>query len=254
MTTLTHDRRFVPAAGSATPLLTIPLPLVPLVVSPKAIVALAAIGALTIIHIRGLGPGSLLQNVLAGLKATALLLIIALGFLLGSGSTAGITAGGTAPVSGMLLALVPVMFSYSGWNAAAYVAEEIRDPGRNVPLALGLGTAVVIAIYVALNALYLYAMPVAELARLPGGRLLDVVAERLFGFATGDLVAVFTIVSLSASVIALSQVNAPARPAATDTSPAARGTVLPVESNPITNTSVSSDRVITGPSHSPRVA
>ncbi len=195
--------RFVPAAGSAAPLLTIPLPLVPLVVSPKAIVALAAIATLTLIHIRGLGPGSLLQNVLAGLKATALVLIIAFGFLLGSGSTAGITAGGTAPVSGMLLALVPVMFSYSGWNAAAYVAEEIRDPGRNVPLALGLGTAAVIAIYVALNALYLYAMPVAELARLPGGRLLDVVAERLFGFATGDLVAVFTIVSLSASISAM---------------------------------------------------
>ena len=40
----------------------------------------------------------------------------------------------------MLLALVPVMFSYSGWNAAAYVAEEVRDPARNVPRALALGT------------------------------------------------------------------------------------------------------------------
>jgi APA family basic amino acid/polyamine antiporter len=103
----------------------------------------------------------------------------------------------------MLLALVPVMFSYSGWNAAAYVAEEVRNPGRNVPLALGLGTAAVILIYVALNALYLYTLPIAELATLPGGRLLDVVAERLFGFAVGNLVAVFTIVSLSASISAM---------------------------------------------------
>ena len=195
--------RFVPAAGNATPIFTVPLPLVPLIVSPRALVALAAIGALTLIHIRGLGPGSLLQNVLAGMKATALLLMIALGFTLGSGSVGGITSGSAAPVPGMLLALVPVMFSYSGWNAATYVAEEVRDPGRNVPLALGLGTAAVILIYVALNALYLYAMPIGELAALPGGRLLDVVAERLFGFAVGNLVAVFTIVSLSASISAM---------------------------------------------------
>ena len=87
------------------------------------------------------------------------------------------------PVSGMLLALVPIMFTYSGWNAATYVAEEIRDPGRNVPLALGLGTVTVIVIYVALKALYLYVLPAAELGSL-SGRLLEVVGERLFGAGT----------------------------------------------------------------------
>ena len=195
--------RFVPAAASATPIFTVPLPLVPLVVSPKAIVALAVIAALSLIHIRGLGPGSVVQNVLAGLKAAALVAIIALGFAVGSGSVASIAAGTPASASGMLLALVPVMFTYSGWNAATYVAEEVRDPGRNVPLALGLGTAAVIVIYVALNALYLYALPIAELATLPGGRLLDIAAERLFGFAAANLLALFTIVSLSASISAM---------------------------------------------------
>ena len=56
------------------------------------------------------------------------------------------------------------MFTYSGWNAAAYVAEEIHDPGRNVPRALALGTAAVVAIYFLLNLLYLYVLPVNELA------------------------------------------------------------------------------------------
>lgn len=198
--------RFVPAAGSAEPLVTVPLPLVPLVVSPRALVALAAIAALTVIHRRGLGPGSLLQNVLAALKASALAAFIALAFAFGSGDAAGLTAPAAPPawpLSGMLLALVPVMFSYSGWNAAAYVAEEVRDPGRNVPLALGLGTLAVIVIYAGLNAVYLFAMPVADLAGLQQARLLDVVAERLFGFAAGDLVAVFTIVSLCASISAM---------------------------------------------------
>jgi APA family basic amino acid/polyamine antiporter len=195
--------RFVPAAADSTPIFTVPLPLLPLIVSPKSIVALAAIAILSFIHIRGLGPGRIVQNVLAGLKASALVAIIALGFTIGTGSTAAIVSGAGVPMSGMLLALVPIMFTYSGWNAAVYVAEEVRDPGRNVPLALGLGTATVIVIYVALNALYLYVLPVAELAALPGGRLLDVVGERLFGAGVADALAIFTIVSLSASISAM---------------------------------------------------
>jgi APA family basic amino acid/polyamine antiporter len=195
--------RFVPAAADATPIFTVPLPLLPLIVSRRSIVALATIAILSFIHIRGLGPGRIVQNVLAGLKASALVAIIALGFTIGTGSPAAITAGAGVSVSGMLLALVPIMFTYSGWNAAVYVAEEVRDPGRNVPLALGLGTAAVIVIYVALNALYLYVLPVAELASLPGGRLLDVVGERLFGPGAADAIAIFTIVSLSASISAM---------------------------------------------------
>ena len=195
--------RFVPAAASTTPLFVVPIPLLPLVVSPRAVVALVAIGALSLIHRRGLGPGSLVQNVLAGIKVTALVAFVALGFALGHGSLTHVGGDAAWPVSGLLLALVPVMFSYSGWNAAAYVAEEVRDPGRNVPLALGLGTIAVVVIYVSLNALYLYAIPMSELAALPDGRLVDVVAERLFGFTAGNLLAVFTIVSISASISAM---------------------------------------------------
>ncbi|MFL6281150.1 MAG: APC family permease [Vicinamibacterales bacterium] len=194
--------RFIPAAADATPIFTIPLPFVPLVVSRKAVVALAPIAVLSFIHIRGLGPGRIVQNVLAGLKAGALALIVALGFMIASGGTGGETATTGLPMSGMLLALVPIMFTYSGWNAAVYVAEEVRDPGRNVPLALGLGTLTVIVLYVALNALYLHVLGAAQLAALPG-RLLDVVGERLFGVAAANAIAVFTIVSLSASISAM---------------------------------------------------
>ena len=80
------------------------------------------------------------------------------------------------------------MFTYSGWNAAAYMAEEIRDPGRNVPRALLLGTVAVIVIYVLLNVLYLYVMPVGELAAVKGS-VLDVIGERLLGARAGDIMA-----------------------------------------------------------------
>ncbi len=194
--------RFAPAASDTTPLMTIPLPWVPLVVSPRAIVALAAIAALSFVHVRGLGPGRLVQNLLAGLKVSFLLFFIAAGFSVGHGSFAR-AATGAVSATGWLLALVPVMFSYSGWNAAAYVAEEVRHPGRNVPLALGLGTVAVVLIYVALNLLYLYAMPLADLAGLEGGRLVDTAAERLFGFVAGNVLAIFTIISIAASISAM---------------------------------------------------
>lgn len=195
--------RFVPAAADTRPLLTVPLPWSPLVVSPRNVVALAVVAGLSYIHIRGLGPGRFVQNLLAGLKVAFLVFFIAVGFSLGRGSLDR-PAGEMVPAAaGWLLALVPVMFTYSGWNAAAYVAEEVRQPGRNVPLALGLGTVAVVLIYVALNLLFLYALPVADLAGLESGRLVDSVAERLFGFVAGNVIAVFTIVSIAASISAM---------------------------------------------------
>ena len=194
--------RFVPEAGDPSPLFTIPLPVLPLDVSPRAVVALTAIAALSWVHVRGLGPGRLVQNVLAGLKVSALLFFVAAGFALGRGTVPALTPGPAVASAGWLLALVPVMFSYSGWNAAAYVAEEVRNPGRNVPLALGLGTVAVVVLYLALNLLFLFALPPAELGALDG-RLVDTVAERLFGFVAGDVLAVFSIVSLAASISAM---------------------------------------------------
>lgn len=195
--------RFVPAAADTTVLLQLPLPWLALTVTPRGLVALAVIAALSWIHIRGLGPGRLVQNTLAVLKTLGLTVFVALGFAIGRGEGANLVTSADGPAAaGLLLALVPVMFTYSGWNAASYVAEEVRDPGRNVPLALALGTGAVIVIYVALNALYLYAMPIGELAAVQGG-LIDRASDRLFTFGLADAVAVFTIVSITASISAM---------------------------------------------------
>jgi APA family basic amino acid/polyamine antiporter len=195
--------RFVPAASDATPLLVIPLPFVPLTISRQAIVALAAIGLMAFVHIRGVGPGRFVMNVLAGLKVSALLIFIALGLTLGAGSGSNLVQGAAPVAAGAwLLALIPVMFTYSGWNAAAYVAEEIHEPGRNVPRALALGTLAVVAIYVLLNLLFLYVLPVNELAQVRGS-VLDVVADRLLGVRAGDVMGIVSIISIAASISAM---------------------------------------------------
>ena len=172
--------RFLPAAADPRPLFTFPLPFLPLEVSPRTITALAAIFGLSAIHARGLGPGRALQNLLAGLKVLSLLALIGLGFTFGAGSAANLadTTGSFRP-GGWLLALIPVMFTYSGWNAAAYVAEEVRDPDRTLPRALALGTGAVVIIYLLLNLLYVYALPVGRLAgEVQAG---DTAAAALFG-------------------------------------------------------------------------
>ncbi len=195
--------RFVPAAADPTPIFTIPLPWVPLVFSRQAFVALAAIALMSWVHIRGVGPGRLVGNILAALKVSALLVFIALGFSIGDGSAANLQqSAGSVGGAAWLLALIPVMFTYSGWNAAAYVAEEIRDPGRNVPRALALGTAAVIAIYALLNLLYLFVLPVGELAQVRGS-VLDVIADRLLGRIAGDVMGIVSIISIAASISAM---------------------------------------------------
>lgn len=196
--------RFIPGAGDATP--SFSLPIVPGVIelgpSPHRLVAIAVIFGMAWLHRRGVGPGRVVSDVLAVLKLTAFVLFIAIGFSFGAGDRAHLLQSAPVAPANWLLALIPVMFTYSGWNAAAYVAEEVRQPGRNVPLALALGTGTVIAVYLLLNALYLYVVPADELARVHGS-VLDVVAERLLGDAAGDTMGAISIVGLLASISAM---------------------------------------------------
>ena len=194
--------RFFPGAGSTNEIFRIPIPFVPLIFSNQSLIALAAIALMSWIHLRGVGPGRLVGNILAALKVTALLAFIALGFSFGAGSVSNLQQGaGTVGPTAWLLALIPVMFAYSGWNAAAYIAEEIRDPGRNVPRALALGTVAVITIYVLLNVLYLFVLPVDQLAQVKGS-VLDIIADKLLNQIAGHVMGIVSIISLAASISA----------------------------------------------------
>jgi APA family basic amino acid/polyamine antiporter len=192
--------RFIPGAANSTPFLVIPLPYVPMTFSRHTLLAIIAIWLFAFVHVRGVGPGRVVMNVLATLKVTALLVFIAAGFAVGVGSTANLQqAAASMSATNWLLALVPVMFTYSGWNAAAYMAEEIRNPGRNVPLALLMGTVAVIIIYLFLNMLYLYAIPIGELAAVQGS-VFDFIGERMLGARAGDILGLVAIVSLAAGL------------------------------------------------------
>src|SRR5262249_28351406 len=135
---------FVPWLAETRALLQLPLGLFPLSISPRTFTPIALILGLSAAPAAGARTGPPLPNGLAGIKVIALVALIALGMASGHGSLGHLAEGGSFRLSAWTAALIPVMFSYSGWNAATYLAEEIREPSRNLPRALGLGTVIVV--------------------------------------------------------------------------------------------------------------
>jgi APA family basic amino acid/polyamine antiporter len=197
--------RFVPIAGDKTPLVSISLGAFTPTISPQSLVALTVIAILSIVHILGLGPGRIVQNVLAMIKLIALVAFVAFGLAIGHGSFSHFSeSAGNVSASGWLFALVPVMFTYAGWNAASYIAEEIRDPGRNVPRALAMGTVAVVLVYLLMNVIYLYALPVSALTQVKMGvRIVDAAADTLFGSFIGNVMTLVTLLIAAGSISAM---------------------------------------------------
>jgi APA family basic amino acid/polyamine antiporter len=144
--------------------------------------AILIVAAFTLLHTRGLEIGARVQNALTGLKILFIVGLVAAGFAIGSGSLAHLTAAGPfrfdfAGIKTMGLSLMWIMFSYSGWNASAYVGSEVKDPSRNLPRSLLLGTGVVMVLYAALNLFYIYGIPPV---RMEG-------VEAVAGLAAGNL-------------------------------------------------------------------
>jgi len=189
--------RYFPAQTSADPIGSVSLVITTIDISRRGLLAAAVILLFAIIHMCGLGPGRLAQKTLALLILGALVVFIVAGFGFGRGSWLHFHAAEASfSPKDWLLALVPVMFTYSGWNAAAYVSEEMRDCKRNVGNALALGTGIVLAVYLALNALYIKALSPREMsAAINVG---DIAAQRLLGVASGFITPVLVIALLGA--------------------------------------------------------
>jgi APA family basic amino acid/polyamine antiporter len=134
----------------------------------KKIYALLIIAAFTFLHTRGLKAGARVQNGLTTMKVLLIVGLVGAGFAVGRGSFAHLTAAAPfrfdfAGLKTMGLSLMWIMFAYSGWNASAYVGSEVRDPLRNLPRSLLLGTGIVTLLYAALNLFYVYAVPPAQM-------------------------------------------------------------------------------------------
>ena len=175
------------------------------------VLSLAVTALVTAVHLRGAQFGAAFQNGATALKVALIVVFIVAGAFVKS--TQGISF---APHPGAMdlivsppfaFSLVFVMYAYSGWNAATYIVGEVREPARNVPLAITLGTLIVAALYLALNATFLRAAPMSELGAEGKIEVGYVAATHIFGEAGGRIMAGLICLGLVASISAMTWIG-----------------------------------------------
>src|SRR5437867_3530628 len=184
--------------------------------STAQLVGLALIGFLTFTNTRGLEIGKLVQNVFTTAKTGALIALIVLGIIVGLRSGAGAEnfsnfwtlRGGLQEVGqgltaatvfglfvGICVAQTNSLFSADAWNNITFTAGEVKDPRRNVPLSLALGTFLVIGLYLLANVAYLAALPFGAIQNAPSDRVASETANVIFPGAGASIMAVAIMVS-----------------------------------------------------------
>ena len=176
------------------------------ILSAGHLVAAAAILLLTAVNVRGVRLGSNVQNALTALKILGMVAFVALG-LLAPAHESQAAAASPAPmalITGFGIGLMAVLWAFDGWSNLSFSAGEIRDPGRNIPLALGIGTLVVTVMYLLMNATYLRVLPISELSGVT--RVAEKAAQSFMGplgvSLIAGVVAVSTLGAANGSILA----------------------------------------------------
>jgi APA family basic amino acid/polyamine antiporter len=173
--------------------------------SPPLLMALLVVWLVTAIQLAGIQQAAAFQNISTLLKVALILLFIIAG--LAFGEPQGVSFVPSAADWGYItsgpffISLFYVMYSYAGWNAATYIASEIRDPRRDLPLSMLIAVATVTLLYVALNAVFLYTTPIPKLAGQIDVGL--VAGKQIFGDAGGRIVGALICIGLVSAVSAM---------------------------------------------------
>jgi APA family basic amino acid/polyamine antiporter len=134
------------------------------------LIALAAIAVQTLINVLGVKKGAILQNVATWAKFVAIAIFVIGGLTLGRGSwdhfhhSLPAVPNSASFVTGIGIALIAVFWAYDGWVYVTFVAGEVKNPQRNLPRALIWGLVLVGVVYIAINTIYVYALPMNEVA------------------------------------------------------------------------------------------
>lgn len=189
---------FFPILGSEDVLFAIPLPWVPVSATVGTLFSIGVVLILSGLHCMGVRQGTMAQNILTVMKIGALGAIIFFGVVVGDGDTSHFKPLfnweliGNSSLFGA--AFIPVIFAYSGWNAIIYIAGEVKDPEENLPRALMYGVLLVTVLYLAVNAIYIYAVPVTEMKGAL--RMSEVATTALFGYKTSALITAIITISI----------------------------------------------------------
>ena len=174
------------------------------VIGARALSA-AAIAFAAAVNIRGAAVGAMIVGVATWMKFAALAMLVLAAFVLGGShgatvshlTTAAAPAGSIA-IGSMGLAIVSILWAYDGWGDLSFASGEVKDPQRNLPRAIILGTLAIIGIYVATNLAYLYVNSIDAVAKSP--LIAADTMSALFGRVGVVLVSIFVMISSFSSL------------------------------------------------------
>ncbi len=158
--------------------------------STQQLVAVLVVGILAVVNMRGVRTGAMVQNVFAFAKTAALLGLIGIGFLAGRNPAALARnfghfwegAGWTPHVARLVgVAMVGSLFAADAWNNVTFTAGEIRNPRRNLPLALTLGVGIVMTLYLLANGVYLSVLPLEGIQHAADDRVATAAVRQILG-------------------------------------------------------------------------
>ena len=168
--------------------------------------AATLIAALTLLNCMGVGRAAKVQNVLTATKLLVIAGFVILGFTVGTGdwrhfSEHAVRTSTVSLPTQFMISLLWVMVGYSGWNAATYVAEEVRRPERTLPAAIAAGSLTVALLYLGLNMIFIYATPMEKLKGVIA--VGTVSAGNLFGPGIGGVFSALMAISIVSTVNAM---------------------------------------------------
>ena len=168
--------------------------------------ASALIAAFTALNCLGVGRTAKVQNVLTSTKLVVIAGFVILGFAVGTGdwrhfSEHAVRTSTVGLPTQFMISLLWVMVGYSGWNAATYVAEEVRRPERTLPAAIAAGSLIVAVLYLGLNMIFIYATPLENLKGVIAVGTLS--ASNLFGPRVAGVFSALMAISIVSTVNAM---------------------------------------------------
>ena len=172
--------------------------------SPVTLLAITIIVIFSLVHYHSLQFGSRVLNGLTLFKIAFIVLFVITGFWFGKGSETHFLHGfdiGSLFSDKFAVSLIFISFAYSGWNAAAYLGGEIKNPSRNIPLSLFNGTLIVMFLYILLNAVFIYALPAAKMSGVL--EVGDLAATALFSPAISRYFAAAIAIGILSAVSAM---------------------------------------------------
>jgi APA family basic amino acid/polyamine antiporter len=171
---------------------------VPLGEIAAKVVAVGLILALTAVNYRGVRQGAQVQKTFTFLKISGLAILVVSAIFASRAALDGNEAAAPAfDFQRFGVAMIACLWAYEGWNCLSFVAGEVKNPQRNIPLALGLGVATILIVYLSANLAYLKILPITEIAETP--RVAATVAERTIGAVGASFVSLTILLSIIGS-------------------------------------------------------